>query len=412
MMYQMRSAILLTLALAMVFATPAYVLERQRGTIPSQRGASTFSSIGNKLVLYGGFDECFDLSACEHTFYDETWIFKTTNNKWTRSTATTLPPARAFHPAASYDATDSAVIYGGVIYNAAFTAFQVYGDFWQYFIDDDVWVERTAFNAGPGPRVGASLAIKGHEMFFFGGLDNFFVSHNDFWKYNFISNLWTQLYADVPDGTSGRPDSRYLAKFERSGDTIYLYAGNVNPSQLGVQRADFWEYSISGNSLTEVAVPSSIRSRVHGAAAATHKGFVSALGDVNDDINECKANEISGGQNAVNETHVFKRTDGWHPFVTVADPPKWKKVPMLPSTTRSGYGVDSTSFAPRPRSTIPSPPSHSGTSTCTPWISRISASKNWEEREDVLKNPLFLSFRGVTCLEKKPSVYHHCNSFN
>jgi len=282
--------------------------------------------VGNKLVLFGGFDECFNIGGCEHTFFNETFVFKTSNKKWTKSTSTPVPPARSFHLAASYDATDSVIIYGGTLYNVAFTSFAVYGDMWQYFPATDHWVERVALNAGPGPRVGSGLAIKGCELFLFGGLDNFFGSHNDLWKYNLLSNLWTQLYADAPDGTPGRPPVRYLPKFERSGNLIYLYGGNINPAILGVQRSDMWEYRIDTNTLTEVTVPTTVRSRVHGAAAATPKGFALSLGDVNDDVNECKANEISGGQNPVNETHVFKRTTGWHPFVNVQNPPRLKRV--------------------------------------------------------------------------------------
>jgi len=327
-MYYLRVTLLSLLALTLALAVrPKYINEHQRGNIPSARGGPTMSAVGDRLVLFGGFLECFDVGACEHVFYNDTFIFKTSNNKWTKASPRHAPIARSFHLSASYAETSSIVIYGGTFYNVNFTVNIFFGDVWQYIPDLDIWIEKHPFNAGPGQRVPGGVVVKGHDMYVFGGLDNTYTSHNDLWKYNFLSNLWTLVQADVPDTTPGRPPVRYLSKFEITGDKVYLYGGNINPlTVLGVQRSDLWVLDLSSKIWTQITVPTTVRSRVHGAASATPKGFISSFGDINDDVNECKVNEISDGQNPVNETHVYRKATGWNTFVNVADSPTLKRV--------------------------------------------------------------------------------------
>lgn len=293
--------------------------------------------VDHTLVLAFGFRECFDFTQCEHEYYPGVYEYNLKSHlgvwsKYEPAVGQAWPTPRAFFGMTSYDKGDSVLVYGGVYYNAAFSFYDFSDELWEYFPRTHTWTKRVATNAGPGKRSGAMIVVKGHTMYLSAGLDSdyptySFTTHNDLWSFDLQTNTWSVV---VADNTPGAPPIRYLHKFELEGDKLYLYGGNINPSILGVQNRDFWSYDISSNTWTEYEVPEEIRSRVHAASAINKELFVVTLGDVNDDVHECKVNEISGGQNPVDETHVYKFKGnrwerGWNPFVSVQNAPRLKR---------------------------------------------------------------------------------------
>jgi len=327
----MKLSILLVVLTMYAFAlgsvSVSYEVEPEFGHTPSFRGAATMAAIDGTLVLFGGFFECFDAGHCSNIFFDDTFHYDIDSARWSLIHPGVKPGARAFHSIATYDQTDSLVIYGGVRYQPDLSGVVLFQDMWQYFPSAETWIQRHPLNAGPGNRVGPSMAIQGHTLYFFGGLDeSTFTSFNDMWSYNLITNRWTRL---SPNGAPGNPTGRYLAKTELLKGKIYIFSGNLNPSQLGVQLNDFWVYEISSNTFTQIPTPPSVISRVHGASAHTSKSVLMSLGDTNNDTQECKVDEISGGQFPQNSTDVYRvKGDnlGWNPQVHIAHQPKLKRV--------------------------------------------------------------------------------------
>jgi len=267
---------------------------------PSKRGAATMDAVNGRLVLFGGFDECFDVSlGCDHVFFNDVWQYQVDFNTWFQGNPNApKPDPRAFIASHHYVLTDSIIYFGGGRYNVTVSFFQFYNDIWQYFPSLDQWVKRTPVNAGPSPRLGPELVILEHVFYVFGGVDNTFVTRNDLWKYNLLTNTWTLLKAD---GAPGSPGARHSAKMELrvtpSVQQIVMFGGNAPPTGSGNQDSDTWIYNIQANSWQVTpAVPDDTIGRTYGASALYNDKFIVALGDIKNDTIACRTNEASGGQ--------------------------------------------------------------------------------------------------------------------
>jgi N-acetylneuraminic acid mutarotase len=220
----------------------------------------------------------------------------------------------------------SVVIFGGIRYNAAVTVRTFFSDIWSYDPSVNTWTLIPQNNAGPGPRMGAGIAIDGDTMYMFGGIDPTFQSHNDLWKFDLMTGLWTLI---TPDNTNpALPDDRYIFTFEINrprADSIYLHGGNFSPAGSGEQRQDSWEYNIQTNTWTDIT--GDFPARIHNAAGARNKEFYLAFGDVNDDTQECRTNQASGGQNPVNEVWRYTANkDTWEQLTVLGGPGELKRV--------------------------------------------------------------------------------------
>jgi len=327
------SKLFLTLCILFSVALAAKTLRWNKETDasqvrPSERSAGILGGVDKTLVLFGGFFECFDVSTpgCEHTYFGDTWEFDTQTGLWTETTPALSPEARAFMATDNWEEDDSVVIFGGIRYNAAVTVRQFYGDIWAYSPDTNTWRLVPQNNVGPGPRMGAGIAIDGNTMYVFGGIDPTFQSHNDLWSFDLTTGLWTLI---TPDNTNpALPDDRYIFTFEINrprSDTIFLHGGNFSPAGSGEQRQDSWEYNIQTNTWTEIT--GDFPGRIHNGAGARNKEFYLVFGDVNDDANECRTNQASGGQNPVDEVWRYAANkDTWEQLTVTGGPGDLKRV--------------------------------------------------------------------------------------
>ncbi len=310
----------------------SWISAGKAGEVPSQRGAARMTHVGGELVLFGGFDECFDVATgCEHVFPGDVHHFDLASEQWRRVVPTAvggvLPAPRAFHSQAAYFLGESVIVYGGVFYTASFSEFVVFDDLWEYLPLREEWRRRSPANAGPGTRVGAGLQIDGDQIYLFGGLSQERVGHNDLWRYDLRTDRWTQL---LPDGAAGSPPVRYLGQFELDdrGNRFLLFGGNVtDPLGEGLQFDDTWAYDIAENRWTQIPTP--MPGRVHSAATVYEHHFVVVLGDINDDASECVTNEVSTGQKPTNEVWALDLRptgDGWDQIPAGDSPPPLKRV--------------------------------------------------------------------------------------
>ncbi|HXG68629.1 MAG TPA: kelch repeat-containing protein [Blastocatellia bacterium] len=307
-------------------------LEKTTGERPSARGAGKWVALGNKLVAFGGFIECFDKSKCDHTYYNDVYILDLATNRWEKrkpvSASGALPDGRAFLGASAYKKKGTAVFFGGAQYNATLSSVKVYGDLWEYDPKTDRMTERAYANQGPGARLGAEIAIKDDTLYLFGGYDKGFKAHNDLWSYDLLTNTWRQLRKD-DDPKS--PSKRYIFRFElsESGDDIYIFGGNYRETYT-IQRNDLWRYNIPSDTFVEVISEKNTNTtgRTHGAAAIFGDVFIIALGDI--PSGGCFTNQASEHQNPTNEVwslRVGARPDTqWKQVKTGFTPPPLKRV--------------------------------------------------------------------------------------
>jgi len=304
--------------------------------------------VNRKLILFAGFEECFDINAgCDHIWYNDVWSFDLDDQTWTQASPTSsdniLPEGRAFLGSAKYALTDSIIYFGGVKYNILFNSITFYGDMWQYFPQTDTFVKRTQQGAvgpsghiGPGPRAGVALAIDGHTLYAVAGIDDTgsLTYRNDVWSYNLRTDTWTILSPDR-SGVVGvtAPAVRYLASAvlhkKAHLDELVVYGGNAEPTGSGQQNEDTWRFNLASNTWTKInSIPGHNVGRTHGAFALHQEKFFIALGDRKDDTQACRTNEVSGGQLATNGTWFIDLGDD-HPAWcedSVLVPPRLKRV--------------------------------------------------------------------------------------
>lgn len=304
-------------------------LEKTTGDNPSARGGGKWVALGTKLVMFGGFYECFDKDKCEHTYFDDVHILDVATNRWEKRIPTSptgaLPGNRVFLGAAAYKKKNTAIFFGGAEYNAKVTSYQVYGDLWEYDPVTNRMVKRSYANEGPSPRLGAEIVITGDTLYLFGGYDQSFKAHNELWSYDLVTNTWKQLRKDNDPRS---PSKRYIFRFELSPseEDIYIFGGNYR-EKFTIQRSDTWRYNIATDTFIEIVSEqkTNITGRTHGTCAFAGKTFLIALGDI--PSGGCFTNQDSEHQNPTNE--VWKLRAGssrWDRVKIGFGPPPLKRM--------------------------------------------------------------------------------------
>lgn len=328
----MYSFLVALLSLFSVINAVSISLEPQTGDVPVPHAGGTMAVSNGKLVKLFGFYECFDVAYCEFIYEDAVYErdIDDPSGKWEKFTPTGPGPEPRVFTIANTDESDgSIVIFGGNKYNAQFNQLETFDDVWKYFPSTHRWRQVRTRNDGPGKRTGAYGRIKDGNLIIFGGIDENFVSHNDVWSLNIRTRTWTLLDADdltIQEVSTHKPSVRYLHRAEIMGDSLFIFDGNFNPAALGVQRDDLWEFNLNTKVWTKIERPESILNRVHGASAIWGDNFVHIGGDVNDDENECRTNQISGGHYPTTEIVVWNRQTGWRVLAEVENSFRAKRI--------------------------------------------------------------------------------------
>lgn len=315
---------LLLISLDQIFATNDDWQIEPTCNIPPERGGHKLVNIDDDvIVLWGGFWECFEPVAmkCDHLYWDDLWHYDLRRKNWLPINVTGPKPApRTFFGFNQWDrkhGQDSlAVLFAGSNYNAPFTSIVNYGDIWFYNPKTETWTEVNATNAGPGTRIGPSVAIYKDDMYVFGGVNGTTTSSlhvkGDLWKFDLVTKTWTLL---IQDGIPGNPEGAYLGSFrvDEKRKQIVLFSGAVKIPGAGILTNATWIYSIESNTWTQVL--STIPSRVHTSAEVIDDKFVVAFGDgqvVVNGTDQCITSTISSGHKPINEVWTLNlRTLVW-----------------------------------------------------------------------------------------------------
>jgi hypothetical protein len=230
-----------------------WIQKSPTGPRPSERSAPAVAAIGTKIYLFGGVMD--DFTTGIDTFYNDMFRYDSVANSWSTITpAGAVPHERAFAAASDHKGLGRMYIFGGAHYGPFFSDLIAFDDLWYYRPSTNSWTQVTATNAGPSGRAGASMWIDLNDdtIYIFGGVDQFFGTHNDLWSYDINCNTWTLLIAD---GAPGSPPPRHVAMgtaHPKHGKAT-IYGGEsidefFNFGLLG----DTWQYDLSSNSWNDV----------------------------------------------------------------------------------------------------------------------------------------------------------------
>ncbi len=167
-----------------------------------------YDSKNGKVVLFGGY-----------YYRDDTWTYDPVTNKWERQQPGPRPP-RMYATAMAYDpSSELVVLFGGRILPGGILS----NDTWVYDTAKDEWTKRAPTTA-PSPRYHHDMVYDpvSNRMIMFGGAGG--GHQNDSWAYDVANDEWTIL---VPSGFSGNPPRRYAHTmvYDCEAHRVVLYGG-------------------------------------------------------------------------------------------------------------------------------------------------------------------------------------------
>lgn len=290
------------------------------GDVPSGRTTPAVGALGSHVYLFGGVHD--DFATFQNVFFDDTYVFDTETNTWTRLYPPTQPPARTFAASAGHPGRGVLAVFGGSIFDATYQVFSVFDDLWIYDPAQGTWSEIVADNAGPDARSGASMWAHGDKLYVFGGITQFFQFHNDLWTYDFGTNLWTLL---SPEGAAGAPPGRHVAA---SGKTLKqgkltIYGGEAldfSTFEFAILE-DVWQFDIATGQWTD-ATPAPSKDlplhRNYGATALVGQRLYLHGGDIPGGSSGCGAPFPQNVSEEIWSYHLVQKR--WRQHFPAGDP--------------------------------------------------------------------------------------------
>ena len=242
------------------------------------------------------------------------------------TTAGTSPTARAF-PAMAVTRSgnqENVYVFGGGTF--PFNIPLANDDaFWKYNSANNTWTDLTA-TGGPIPRMGATLVAHEGSLFLFGGISfdfsiEFFVLHNDLWRFDIASQTWTQL----SDGEG--PAARHMGMGAIvENDKLLIYGGERVEVEFEPEFSiDFpidtstWIWDIEEGGWTQLADGPA---RNYGAVGNNGESMIMFGGDAAGGVS-CSGSPFN--QNTTNDLYTFSPESGWQSALAVLPPAPVKR---------------------------------------------------------------------------------------
>lgn len=288
------------------------------GPRPSERSVPAVAGIGAALYVFGGARDDFATGVA--TFYDDLHRLDVHSGQWTVLQPSGARPApRAF--AASAATGGRMFVFGGSTFNVPGTEFQPFGDLWAYEPAANRWRPLAAATVGPGARSGATMWAVGDSLYLFGGLDATFTTHNDLWRFDLRSLVWSP----VPLTTSQVPPPRHVAQAGQvavAGQLTFYGGEAVDLSTGFAVLGDTWQFDLAQRRWRDVTPTQGGNNiappRNYGAAAVLGSALYLQGGDVPGGTGGCGA---PFEQNPVAELWRFDLTQRtWRRLAPGGDP--------------------------------------------------------------------------------------------
>ncbi|XP_057460718.1 nitrile-specifier protein 5-like [Actinidia eriantha] len=182
------------------------------GDVPPPRVGVTLAAVGETIYVFGGRD-------ATHKELNELYSFDTCTSKWSLiSSGDNGPAHRSYH---SMTANDRWVyVFGGCGVTGRLN------DLWAYDVIEKTWIKFPVPGENCKPRGGPGLAVTQGKIWVVYGFSG--VELDDVHFFDPVSEKWVQVE------TSGeKPTARSVCSTVVIGKYIFVYGGEVDPSDLG-----------------------------------------------------------------------------------------------------------------------------------------------------------------------------------
>lgn len=182
------------------------------GDVPPPRVGVSMAAVGEIIYVFGGRD-------ATHKELNELYSFDTNSNKWTLiSSGDTGPPDRSYH---STTADDKRVyVFGGCGVTGRLN------DLWAYDVVEKIWVKFLVPGENCKPRGGPGLAVAQGKIWIVYGFSG--VELDDVHCFDPVDEKWVEV-----ETRGEKPSARSVFSTVGIGKHIFVYGGEVDPSDLG-----------------------------------------------------------------------------------------------------------------------------------------------------------------------------------
>ncbi|KAL9241206.1 hypothetical protein vseg_015341 [Gypsophila vaccaria] len=184
----------------------------QTGDVPPPRVGVTMASVNDIIYVFGGRD-------AEHKELGELYSFDTATNKWTLlSSGETGPAHRSYHSTAADERY--VYVFGGCGFSGRLN------DLWAYDTVDQKWVEFPLPGENCKGRGGPGLVVVNNKVWVVYGFAG--QEADDVHCFDLVKNEWAEV-----ETTGEKPTARSVFSTFNVGKYIFIYGGEVDPSDLG-----------------------------------------------------------------------------------------------------------------------------------------------------------------------------------
>ncbi|CAI9089995.1 OLC1v1024665C1 [Oldenlandia corymbosa var. corymbosa] len=182
------------------------------GDIPPPRVGVAMAAVGDKIYVFGGRDGT-------HKELNELYSFDTSTNKWTLlSSGETGPQSRSYHSIAADD--QRIYVFGGCGVSGRLN------DLWSYDVSEGKWIGFPVPGENCKPRGGPGLASSLGKIWVVYGFSG--QELDDVHYFDPVQENWTEV-----ETTGNKPSARSVFSILAIGKYIFVYGGEIDPSDLG-----------------------------------------------------------------------------------------------------------------------------------------------------------------------------------
>lgn len=227
---------------------------------PSARSdfAVGHDSVGHQLILFGGDPGVAEMCQSRPAFNGETWFYDLACGVWTQAVGNG-PSARARHVGVFDAQRRRFIVFGGRFRAGSTGEYQVFNDTHALsLLDGGTWVWELMSTGGtPPPPMSSSAAVydrSGDRMIVFGGN---LSSRGDVFTPTdrvFALSLGTGQWEELVPTTATRPAARlfHAAAMDVARNRVIIFGGGGANAFFGPFFADIWAFDLASRTWTEL----------------------------------------------------------------------------------------------------------------------------------------------------------------